>query len=255
MATTSTPGARSMSALSDWRPIRPNPLMPTLLAIASTPSATVGRVLSGGPRAACRLSFCARCSQAPVSAGRADATSGTVPTSPTSSPRAACTTFARAAWDPERGRGDRLSGWSDQPLPPGDGDPAAQDHRVWAEDVHDGDHRDGHGAPRTLDYDACDRISQVRGPRDIGGGERSGRDLVGDAPQDRSRLGRIERVASGVRDARAGGQGLEMTTRAATAQRPVHVDRQVPELAGDPIGAGQQTTAGQDRRRRCRSRS
>ena len=38
-----------------------------------------------------------------------------------------------------------------------------------------------------------------------------------------------------------------MAARAAAAQRPVHVDRQVAELAGDPIRAGQQPTAGEDR--------
>ena len=33
-ATTSTSGARSMSALSDWRPMRPKPLIPTRVVMA-----------------------------------------------------------------------------------------------------------------------------------------------------------------------------------------------------------------------------
>ena len=45
-ATTSTSGVRSMSALSDWRPIRPKPLMPTRTAMRgsfATRSPTDGR--------------------------------------------------------------------------------------------------------------------------------------------------------------------------------------------------------------------
>src|ERR687887_201650 len=36
-ATTSTSGVRSMTALSDWRPIRPKPLMPTRTAMTRPP--------------------------------------------------------------------------------------------------------------------------------------------------------------------------------------------------------------------------
>ena len=238
-----------MIALSDWRPMRPNPLMPTRVVIASHSFAAAPVAASDSvfarpwPRPACdrgrpmrpavTLATAARRSHAPASAGRADATSGTVPISPTSSPRAACTTFARAAWMPERGRGDRLSGRSDQPLAPGDRDAAAQDHRVGTEDVHDGDHRDRHGTSRTLDYDACDRIAQVRGSRDVGGGRaRSGATSSATRAQDR----RVGSPASSASRAACAMPVPEASASrwpgaAAAAARPVHVDREVPELA------------------------
>ncbi len=173
-----------------------------------------------------------------TSPGRADATRGTVPISPTSSPRAACTTRARCAWIRNADSGHGLPGRCDQALPPRERDATAEDDHVRAEDVDDGDHRDGHGPSSTLEYDACGRIAQVgrlrrRGPRSAGAGAIS-------AAMRASSGASAPASSAGLRgggDARAAGEGLEMADAATATGGSVHVHGHVAQLAGHAIGA------------------